>query len=124
MNFRIIPLEVIEYVKLCAIQALSDSVVNIRSTAGTIITTICTTYGFESWPDLLKQLVALLDNPNILIIEVYSNYIINKYIYNEEDNFFYLFIFVNTFKYNVYKFILNIYYFTFFLIFVSIFIVF
>jgi len=124
MNFRIIPLEVIEYVKLCAIQALSDSVVNIRSTAGTIITTICTTYGFESWPDLLKQLVALLDNPNILIIEVYSNYIINKYIYNEEDNFFYLFIFVNTFKYNVYKFILNIYYFTFFIIFVSIFIVF
>lgn len=70
INVGIIPLEVIEYVKHCAIQALSDSVVNIRSTAGTIITTICTTYGFESWPDLLKQLVSLLDNQNILIVEV------------------------------------------------------
>jgi len=73
MNFRIIPLEVVEYVKQCTIQALSDSVVNIRSTAGTIITTICTTYGFESWPGLLKQLVDLLDSQNILIIEVYKN---------------------------------------------------
>ncbi|ORX78846.1 transportin-2-like protein [Anaeromyces robustus] len=69
MNYGIIPLEVIEYVKPCAIQALNDNIVDIRSTAGTIITTICSTYGFESWPELLKQLVSLLDNQNILIVE-------------------------------------------------------
>lgn len=69
INFQIIPPEVVEYVKVCALQALSDGMAEVRSTAGTIITTLCSTYGFESWPDLLKQLVNLLDNQNILIVE-------------------------------------------------------
>lgn len=55
---------VLEYVKRNVMKALCDASAVIRSTAGTILTTVVRCQGAEQFPDLLPFLFQLLDHPN------------------------------------------------------------
>lgn len=68
-----IPNEIIMYAKEAAIQTLVDKNKMIRSTSGTIISTILNIYGIETWPEILPNLVKLLDHPEIYVVEASIN---------------------------------------------------
>jgi len=60
-----------DYIKHAILQALSDDVELIRSTAGTVITTLLTGRLGE-WPEVLPKMVELSDSPNQKVSEVHN----------------------------------------------------
>jgi hypothetical protein len=58
-----------DFVKQTILHALNDDVELIRSTAGTVITTILTGR-LGDWPDVLPKLVDLSNSPNQKVAEV------------------------------------------------------
>lgn len=61
--------EVIGYVKDCVLDALTDPDGMIRSTAGTIITNIVSTYSLNRWLSILEKLVQLTQTQDLRIVE-------------------------------------------------------
>ncbi|KXS22101.1 ARM repeat-containing protein [Gonapodya prolifera JEL478] len=59
----------LEYVKTCVVVGLADPQNTIRSTTGTIITTVISKGGIQSWPSILGQLIQLLNHPDANVIE-------------------------------------------------------
>lgn len=68
-NNNITP-EIIARAKEATIQTLVDKDKAIRSTSGTIISTLINIYGLESWPEILPGLDKLLDHPEGYVVEV------------------------------------------------------
>jgi hypothetical protein len=56
--------EVRNYIKENCLRSLLDPHPLVRNTMGTLVTTIVTKGGLEEWPELLPQLVQLIDAPN------------------------------------------------------------
>ncbi|KER25381.1 hypothetical protein T265_07181 [Opisthorchis viverrini] len=61
--------ELVNYVKAGCLSCISDPSALIRSTVGTLITTIVSSAGLHSWPELLPKLVECLDSGDINVIE-------------------------------------------------------
>lgn len=61
--------EVKEYIKNSCVAALGDPQPLVRSTIGTVITTICSR-GLKNWPNLLPSLYNLLEHTDIQFVEV------------------------------------------------------
>ncbi|OON21171.1 HEAT repeat protein, partial [Opisthorchis viverrini] len=61
--------ELVNYVKAGCLSCISDPSALIRSTVGTLITTIVSSAGLHSWAELLPKLVECLDSGDINVIE-------------------------------------------------------
>lgn len=70
--YKTIHPNVMHYVKSNVVLALADPLDPIRSTAGTIITTIVSSFGLNQWPEILAKLLELMDHPEVKIKEVRS----------------------------------------------------
>ncbi|TPP57477.1 Transportin-2 [Fasciola gigantica] len=68
-HFKRCPPELIDYIKAGCLSCINDNSPLIRSTIGTLITTIVTSAGLTSWPELLPKLVECLDSSDINVIE-------------------------------------------------------
>ena len=53
----------LSHIKQVVVNALSDPIIYIRNTAGTLVTSIVTHIQLERWPDLITRLAALMDTP-------------------------------------------------------------
>ncbi|KAI9019805.1 Transportin-PC [Hyaloraphidium curvatum] len=69
VNWDTIPPDVVEYVKACVLQALGDSEELVRSTAGTVITTIISRGGLLSWREVMPRLMELLAHQDMKVVE-------------------------------------------------------
>ncbi|TPX33899.1 hypothetical protein SmJEL517_g03297 [Synchytrium microbalum] len=69
MNYEAIPAATLEYVKFCVLNAIADGIPAIRSTAGTIITTLVARGGIQAWPEVLPKLMECLNHPVETIVE-------------------------------------------------------
>ena len=70
VHWERIPKGVIEYVKACVLQAVGDQEELVRSTAGTVITTIISRGGLLSWREVMPRLMELLGHQDIRVVEV------------------------------------------------------
>lgn len=61
-SYRSIPKPVLDYVKSSVIQALQDANPQLRGFAGTVITEIVQQGGLLQWPEILSELVSLVNN--------------------------------------------------------------
>ncbi|KAJ3339678.1 hypothetical protein HDU93_007904 [Gonapodya sp. JEL0774] len=59
----------LEYVKSCVVAGLADPQNTIRSTSGTIITTIISRGGIQTWPTILPNLMQMLSHPEPNVVE-------------------------------------------------------
>lgn len=69
-NFIRFPPELINSMKEGCLTCMDDPSPMIRSTVGTIITTLVTSGSLAAWPELLGKLVEYLDSSNTNLIEV------------------------------------------------------
>jgi transportin-1 len=67
--YKTIPSPAMEHIKQLIVQALADPVMYLRSTAGNVITSLVYYLGLHQWPDLLRQLVFLLDSKDIFAVQ-------------------------------------------------------
>lgn len=65
-SFSHIPEVSLTHIKQVVVNALSDPVIYIRNTAGSLVTSIVTHIQLELWPDLINRLVALMDSKDNL----------------------------------------------------------
>ncbi|KAF6778265.1 hypothetical protein AHF37_02460 [Paragonimus kellicotti] len=68
-HMKVCPFELIAYIKEGCLSCVSDPSLMIRSTVGTLITTIVTGVGLNFWPELLPKLVQCLESSDINLIE-------------------------------------------------------
>lgn len=66
-------MSILDYIQQSALQSLSDAHLNVRSTAGTIITTIVAR-DFSTCPAVLQKLMSLIDSPDASLVEVFLFY--------------------------------------------------
>ncbi|KAI8866819.1 Transportin-PC [Ramicandelaber brevisporus] len=70
MKVRIpVPDNVVEYVKLAALDGLTDEERSVRNAAGTIVTTIFMRVKLDGWPDLLGRLLQFLNSTDNNVID-------------------------------------------------------
>lgn len=62
--------DVLDYVKALALRHVGDPDPDVRNTLGTVITTILSRNSIMSWPEVLPNLMGLLDSQDPYVVEV------------------------------------------------------
>lgn len=65
-----VPLPSVQYIKQCCLESIVDSSLPVRSTVGTIMTTVLQKIGVRHWPEVLPRLMELLNSTDVSAIEV------------------------------------------------------
>lgn len=65
-----VPLPSIQYIQQCCLDSIADASPLVRSTVGTIMTTILQKIGVSSWPEVLPRLMALVGGGDASAAEV------------------------------------------------------
>jgi len=68
-NYNAIPDPVKNYIRQEVLSCIGDPMSQVRKTIGSIITTLLTKGGLQSWPSLLPSLIQLLDSTDLNTVE-------------------------------------------------------
>ena len=69
IHWQVVPPQVRDFVKSCALKSISDPVEAIRNTAGTLITTIVSV-DQRRWQEAIPKLMELIESPSVQVSEV------------------------------------------------------
>lgn len=64
------PPDVIECIKQESLACMSDPMPMVRSTAGTLITTLVSLGGLQSWPEVIPKLIESLNSQDEFLLQV------------------------------------------------------
>ncbi len=69
--------DVIACIKQESLSCMSNPLPMIRSTAGTLITTIVSLGGLQSWPEVIPKLIECMDSQDEFLIQVHNVFFTN-----------------------------------------------